>query len=929
MTNSDRNRSSASRGIEVTTQVGVQKMSTNKCALGTMAIAIMGAAPFAAAQTADAPPVEELGEVTVVGLRASLEAAIEIKQNADQVVDAIVASDIGKFPDNTVAAALQRVPGVQVVVGFNNEIVNPLIRGIGDIATTVDGREMFTGVGRGFAFQDLPAEALAGANVYKSNSANLIEGGVAGVVDLRLHKPLNFEHGWTAVANLNGVMSDETEGTNYTAGALFSNRRDVGDGEFGFLVDVSYSDQNFNRPISFNCDPRSGSNGPPGAANIVLPTCVGGLNDYGKYERPQINGAMQWRLNDRWELYADVLYAGYEAEFETDFIFSDIFAAQNITNASATADCFDAHVNGAGFLGGAADPIQSLCLGSAATFNNVPGLTSTQAKTGETDQFVYAIGTKFNAGAFHLGVDLSLVESENSNRNIIVDIGKQISAVNVLINDDSHGTTVMPGDPLSDPNDFRFANSLFQDINTADSSLFALAVDGSYDLEGAFTKLQFGMRYGDREATFRANAPGGPGAPGGNRVTLVNSVGLPSDFLVRSPASIAVINNGAHWMTPDADYLRDNTDTLRAIYGSPAGDPAFDPSRNFDATEQTLAGYLQGKYQFEAGSVLIDGLLGVRVTNNERSLSGTGRISGVLTPVTTDTSETDVLPNASMRFKFSPNLQGRLTAARTLAQPAFASLNPGLFYDVPSNANIQPNGSGGNPDLKPQKSNAYDATIEYYFAKSSYLSAAIYYRELEDRVVNSTSPEVIDGITYNITRPRNLGGATLQGIELAGQAFFDFLPEGWNGFGAYANYTFADSEIKTPGDSLNGFPLLGVSENSYNAGLLYEKYGVTGRLVYTWRDQFDEGQFGCLLAEQPGTARICGDPTAPPTFNKVKAYGRLDMSIGYDVNDHFSVHLNATNLTGSDYYSYFETATFPHDIRVDDRAYGISVRMKL
>src|SRR3977135_219601 len=122
-----------------------------------------------------------LEEVVVTGQRASLQKAVQIKRDAAQVVESVVADDIGKFPDNTVAEALQRVPGIQTVNNFNNEIVNPLIRGIGDILTTVDGREMFTGVGRGFAFQDLPSEALARADVYKSSSANLIEGGVAGV----------------------------------------------------------------------------------------------------------------------------------------------------------------------------------------------------------------------------------------------------------------------------------------------------------------------------------------------------------------------------------------------------------------------------------------------------------------------------------------------------------------------------------------------------------------------------------------------------------------------------------------------------------------------------------------------------------------------------------------------------------------------------
>lgn len=921
-------------------------MSTNK--LRTLALAIaaaMGTAPFAVAQTNETPADESLETVTVVGLRASLQAARDIKQNSDQVVDSIVASDIGKFPDNTVAAALQRVPGVQTVVGFNNEIVNPLIRGIGDIRTTVDGREMFTGVGRGFAFQDLPAEALAGANVYKSNTANLIEGGVAGVVDLRLHKPLNFEPGWTGVANLRGTQTDETDDLNYNAGLLISHRADTDAGEFGWLVDASFSKQHFNRPISFNCDPRSATNGPMGAAGIVLPTCVGGLNDVGEYERPQFNAAVQWRMNDNWEVYGDFLYAGYDATFETDFIFSDIFGASSITNATANDECYQAHINGAGFLGSNGRPasggnpavppdgIQSLCNGTAATFNNVAGLTSTQAKTGKTDQFVYAVGTKFNSGAFHLGVDLSLVDSMNKNRNIIVDIGKQIPTVNIAVNSSSHGTTDMPGDPLSDPNDFRFANSLFQDINRQESTLFAAAIDGAYDLEGAFKQLQFGVRYGDRDANYRSNAPGGPGSPGGNRVTLVNSVGLPSDFLVRSPASIPFINGGEHWMTPDADYLRNNTDQLRAIYGQAPGDPATDPSRNYDVTEQTLAGYLQTKYEFQLGSKLIDGLLGVRVTQNDRSLSGTGRIDGVLTPVSVDTSETEVLPNASLRIKLTDSLQARLTAARTLSQPFFGDLNPGLFYERPANENVVPGGSGGNPNLKPQMSNAFDATLEYYFSTASYVAAAIYYRELEDRVVVAANREIIDGDEYLISRPRNVGSATLQGVELSAQVFFDFLPEGWNGLGAFANYTFADSEIKTSTDPLNGYPLTGVSENSFNVGLLFEKFGITSRLVYTWRDKFNEFQFGCLVTELPGEVRYCPDSpddvVPAPIFNKVKAYGRMDFSLGYDFNEKLSVSLEANNLTGSDYYSYFNVTSFPHDIRVDDRAYSVNFRMKL
>lgn len=871
-------------------------------------------------------PADSVAEVVVTGLRASLQEAAENKRNADQVVESIVADDVGKFPDNTVAEALQRVPGVQTVNGFNNEIINPLIRGIGDILTTVDGREMFTGVGRGFAFQDLPAEALAGADVYKSNSANLIEGGVAGVINLKLHKPFGFKEGLTVATNARTYYGDQAARINYKIGALASDWQETSLGKMGLLLDASYSDNRFNRPISFNCDPRSATNGPPGAAGIVLPTCVGGLTDTGSYQRPQLNAAFQWNPAAGLEIYADALFAGYRAKFATDFIFSDIFAAQSITNPTPTTDCYSDHVNGAGFLGGLADPIQSLCYGASATFDNVPGLTSTQAKNGRTDQYMFAGGGRYEAGALHLDFDLSHLASVNKNRNIIVDIGKPLTAVDINIDTNGHGTTNMPGNPLADPSNFRFANGLFQDINRADSTLLAAQLDGAYDLGSFLRQLQFGFRYGDRDAHYRSIAPGGPGAPGGNRVTPVSSVGLPADFLVQSSAVIPQIDAGQHWVTPNENFLRDQTDVLRQLYGAPAGDPPYDPARNFDASEKTYSVYFQPRYQFDLRGQVLDGLIGGRITKTDRDLSGTGLVNGVLTPVTTHTSDTDFLPNFSARYRLTRQTQLRFSAARTISRPLFGDLNPGLSYSVPLNANIQPSGSGGNPDLKPQKSTAYDATIEHYFGRSSYVEAAVYYRTLKDRVAVGTNPEVIDGITYIITRPRNLGGAKLKGLELSAQVFFDFLPQGWNGLGAFGNYTRADSNIDTAGDPLNGFPLLGVSKNSYNIGVLYEKYGFTGRLVYTWRDEFNEFQFGCELVSQGPTAGYCGNPQAPAAFNKVKAYGRVDFSLGYDISRQVTVSVDANNLTGAKYHSYFDTPVFPHDIRTDDKFYGLSIR---
>lgn len=890
-------------------------------ALGAVSTVALCVAAPGLAQTAGVPTAAASDTTTVVvtGQRASLQKAAVLKKKSDDVIDSIVSDDIGKFPDNTVAAAMQRIPGVQVANQYNNEISGVIIRGLGDIETTLDGREIFTGVGRGYAFQDLPAESVAGVDVYKSNSAELVEGGVAGVVNIKRQKPFNFKPGLTVAANLRDTYGQITKKNNGVASLLVSDRFSTPYGQMGVLVDASYSKQYFSRPISFNCDPRSANHGPPGAAGTVLPTCVGGLVDNGEYERPQMNAVFQWKPSDDLELYADGEYAGWKSTFATYFIFSDIFAAQNITNVQQTSDCFTyPHINGAGFPGAGTDPAEHLCLGASATFNTVPGLTSTQAKTGKTDQYIWGGGAKYHHDALSFNLDAAYIRSYNENRNTIVDIGKPIPSVNIVIDDQGHGSTVMPGDPLSSPADFRFANGLFQDYNKSYSTEFQTRGDGVWDLDSVLKQVQFGFRYADRDAAFHA-VTYSPAAPGGNRVTQVNSVGLPSDFLIVSPASIPVINNGAHWYTPNPDFLRNDTDVLRKLYGQAPGDPAWDPTRDFDAKEKTAAVYVQGKYGFDLPrGMALSGLVGGRLTSTRRDLAGTGMVNGVLTPQVRHTRDNDFLPNASAKLQVTPQFQLRATYAKVLTRPFFGDLNPGITYQQPLNANIQPSASGGNPDLRPEKSDNYDVTAEYYFSNNSYVEIAAYDRKIKDRTAVGTDVETIGGVEYLVTQPLNLSQSELNGYEISTQYFFDFLPEGWNGLGVLANYTYAPSKVKDPKSPLNGTQIQGVSKTAYNFGVLYEKYGWTARAVYNWRDTYTDGVW------------VAGEltPNTGVNFNYVKPNGRLDFSVSYDINTHVTVAVEGVNVNGGKYHSYFDTPLWPHDIRFDDKFVGASLRVK-
>ena len=904
-----------------------------------IALAI-GAAP-AFAQDAAPQAAGEGEEIVVTGQRASLGAAARIKQNSDNVVDSIVANDIGKFPDRTVAGALQRVPGVQVTVGGNNEIVNPIIRGLGDILTTLDGRQIFTGVGRGFSYQDLPAEALAGADVYKTSSAQLIEGGVVGVIDLKLHKPFDFT-GFTVAANARGIYSENTNKISPNLGLLVSDRFETGAGEIGVLADVSFANTDFNRPIAFNCDYRSGNHGPAGSAGLAAPTCVGGLNSEGNYRRIQGNAAIQWKPSPDLTVDLTGLYTHYASKWASYFLIDDLFGGP-FSNVKATSDCQPYDVRADGFYGNQYNPDgtrnaavnrETLCTADSFTVGSHGGFTSTQAHNDRTHVYILAGTATYDSGPLMLKGDFAYQHSLIRNQNFILDIRKSggglVSSIAGLNID---GGTVYSSPGLSNPANFAL-DPLNQDNIRDTGSEFAAKFDGAYRIGGFLKEIQFGGRYADHKALHQ-QYNGGTNAVTGTR--LISAVSfLPANFLIHS-SGIPSVNGGVGVIVPDQDILRDPAiqNQLRAYYGLPAGWPAYQPERQYQAAEKTLSGYLQAAYELPiGGAVSIDGLVGFRYTHTSRDISGSAFVTpagggaGVLTPFSASTDDNDFMPNASARIRFGGGLQARLSYAKAIARPSFGSLNPGLSYQVSTNPLILPAGSGGNPNLRPQKSDSFDATLEYYFGKDSYLTIAAYYKDLTDRVITQSQQESIGGLNYNISRPRNVGKVKLKGVEVAGQTFFDFLPGPLSGFGVMANFTLADSEVvKDTRARLIGQPIQGVSKYNYNVGLLYEKYGITGRVVYNHRSSYYDELYG-------GTnLRPAIEPAAPGQpdlliYNMVRPGGRLDASLGFDVMEGVTLSVDATNITKNHYRSYYGRPEMPRDHRFDDRTFSVGIAAK-
>src|SRR5688500_2531986 len=198
---------------------------------------------------AQEPAADEVPEVIVTGLRSSIESAQAIKLNADTFVDSITATDIGAFPDKSVAEALQRVPGITTSRlqssddsnHFSAEPATVLIRGLTFVRTEINGRDTFSADGyRGLNFNDISPELMQGIDTYKNQTAEMIEGGIAGVVNLRTRLPFDGK-GQDIALTGRANYGDRSDEPTYEASGLYSNIWETDVGRFGAMVNGAYS----------------------------------------------------------------------------------------------------------------------------------------------------------------------------------------------------------------------------------------------------------------------------------------------------------------------------------------------------------------------------------------------------------------------------------------------------------------------------------------------------------------------------------------------------------------------------------------------------------------------------------------------------------------------------------------------------------------
>jgi TonB-dependent receptor len=279
-----------------------------------------------------------------------------------------------------------------------------------------------------------------------------------------------------------------------------------------------------------------------------------------------------------------------------------------------------------------------------------------------------------------------------------------------------------------------------------------------------------------------------------------------------------------------------------------------------------------------------------------------GANDGTLPGVDGSNDYTDVLPTFNLRFKMTDELQLRFAIGKAIVRPTFAQMVPYTTLSFDFENSFYPNesgyatASGGNPKLKPTRATQYDTSLEWYFSPSGSFSGALFYKDVKDYIFLGNAPETYTsgGETITFLTSRNMNGerGVIKGFEASYQQFFDFLPSIWSGLGVVANFTYVDSSggkntainilepAQVTGAADQELPLEGLSKTSYNFAVVYEKYDISARLAYNWRERY-------LLTTSAANIQR-------PVWSE--DYGQLDGSVFYSITPSVKVGIQASNL---------------------------------
>lgn len=911
-----------------------------------MGLLSVGIVPSAMAQDAASQDtaVNDGPAIVVTGRREALQSADDRKKNAASIVDSVVADDAGKLPDNSITEVLQRVPGVTIVRfqalndpdHFSAEGSGIQIRGLSGVASRLNGRDIFSANGgRSLQFSDVTPELMQAVDVYKSSTADQIEGGTGGSVDLRTKLPFDYSYGLHFAVTSDISFGDLAQKTDYSASGLVSGKFQTGIGDLGFVFDYAHSQlstkSQFVRMEEFY---RTNI----GGKDYFIP----GGYDYGEEnfqrKRDGIYGAVQWAPSSDLTLTGIFFQSKYSS---TDNTFASFVQSQTL-GVDPSQSVFN---DNGGLISSPAvfqrDPVTGMPTGNAiqsgGTAEDWNGKNKTQDISGSLKWTPAGLPITVQASYQHTkstaSVDrISVFRTVNFPSSFGLDLSGSLPQISVPA-----GTQAA----LLDPANYNWQAVMPHDNNNS-GKMDAAQADIQYDVgEGFFRSVKVGGRWAKRTERDLDNgyAWSALGAGWNGSPVISFTEGRPGDYAEHDFQNFFrgdVHLPGTQYF-PSLDFLRNTSvQGFFDLYGgAPGRTPGYilpDDLSNFKT--KTLAGYAMVNFGSEWGQSQLTGNAGVRVVNVKNASSGsvvqsvttfqrdgqTYTLAQTATPISGKAEYTRVLP--AVNVTYSPIDPVKIRAAYNITMD-----NAG-FYDLRAKQIIGVNASGdttpstfnnytidaGDPTLKPTMSNNFDLSLEWYPKPGTTLHVAGFYKRISDSIVYGGDPKQFTVTFADGTTETGLGTAntahtsdkiaTVKGVEVGGRTFFDQLPGWLAGLGVEANYTYIES--KNPGDvyydidgvQRNNVPLRGLSKHNLNAALLYEKDPFSLRIAYSWRSKYLQSTAASGTNNSYTYYNAAGTGTNVVTNLPVygASYGTLDAGITFRVTDHFNFQIQAQNI---------------------------------
>lgn len=870
------------------------------------AIGLMALAGAAAAQDArQEPEATEIDEVIVTGIRASIQNSIAAKRNETSIVEVVTAEDIGKLPDVSIAESLGRLPGLSLQ-RLDGRGQNISVRGLGPDFTTalLNGREQVTtSDNRGVEFDQYPSELLGSVVVYKTPDSALIGQGLAGTVDLRVVRPL--EYGRQAIAaNLRYELND--------IGAL-----NAGSDDSGWRYSVSYIDQFADDTIGIVLgyahiespyqSERFNAWGYPEVTGGG-PRVIGGSKPYvmsANLERNGYIGVLEMRPNDRVHMTFDAFYS----EFDNTQILRGIelplfWSAAQLQPGFTVEDG----------------------LVVAGTYTGVKGVVRNDVNTRESTLTSLGWNGEFqlnDAWSLNADINYSAVERTDQILETYAGTGRgPVGATDTIgfsTSDDI--TRFSPGLDYGDFDLIRLTSPQgwggdvipggqdgYLNSPTVNDDLTGARFSLEGDVDWSFISgVEVGVYASKREKEF-INDQFYLGVPGGA------SPVVPTAFRL-DPTSLAYLGI-PRMISYDALGL------VRSGFYDLIRNPNADVSAgNWFVEEKVTTPFVKFDIDTTVGPFPLTGNFGLQAQYTEQSSDGFAARqlgTGVSESIAISGGDEywEVLPSANLIFELADSRFLRLAAARTLSRARMDQMRasrtfsynasrddpaaPGANTPAYDPQNPPFTGNGGNPQLRPWIANVFDVSFEQYFGRSAYFSIAAFYKDLETYVYDRTTPfdytdfPPVTGVyrqgTY--TQPENGEGGEIYGVELAVSTPFDFISPWLEGFGGQLSVSQTESKIQPdPGNPAT--PIPGLSETVANLTLYYEKDGVQARVSNRYRSEF--------LGEVAGFGN-------GRTFRQVAAENIVDAQIGYEFQsgqlEGLSALFQVNNLTDEPFYTY-------------------------